>query len=294
MFEKIEIQRLADKVGFDACGVAPARFLSEDAPFFEAWLQGGYYGDMHYLAHHTEKRFDPSLLLHGCRSVVVCLLNYFSEAQQPDNALRIAKYAQATTDYHTVVRKKLEKLKTLLAQHYGEEAVYAGAQQLFCDTAPLFERRWAQVAGLGFIGKSKQFISPRFGTYVHIGVLLLQAEVDCYDEPCMQKCMGCNGCILQCPSGALSSTKPFDARRCISYLTTERKAPLTQGQSLLLTNVLVGCDICAACCPHNKVVTPHRHAELEPNGELLHMTAERWNSLSRRARQKLVNRLAKK
>jgi len=274
------IKELALSVGFDACGIAKADFLKEDAAFMSTWLEHGMHGDMSYLARNFEKRVDPRVLVPGCKSVVVLLLNYHPQTFQEPSAPQIAKYAYSQLDYHLVIKNKLNLLKKKIVELYGDSAVNPDFQHGFVDTAPVLERRWAERAGLGWIGKHTQLINPTYGSSVFIGVLLLNLVLP-YDEPIKPKCGSCTKCIDSCPTKALDGIGGIDARRCISYLTIENKDEIPPEFHGQFEGCVLGCDICADVCPWTKkLAKAHTHDELLPINEVLRWSQQRWNEFS--------------
>ncbi len=266
-------------VGFDACGLARATELTEDAAFMKKWLIENKHGEMQYLARNFEKRTDPRQMVEGCKTVVVVLLNYFPEKIQPQNSPRIARYAYSATDYHSVIKSKLKELEDKIVSEYGCEIINADQQHSFVDSAPVLERRWAERAGLGWIGKHTQLIAPDIGSYCFIGVLMLNVETQ-YDSPIADRCGTCRRCIDACPTQALNG-RSLDARRCISYQTIELKSSVETEIQPLLSGFALGCDICAEVCPWNKKwAIPHRHPELKPVTEILNWEKEDWNELT--------------
>lgn len=240
------------------------------------------HGEMSYLARNFEKRTDPRILVPGCKSIVVVLLNYYPQAKQPDSTPQIAKYAYSRVDYHIVLKAKLNELEKQICEVYGSESVCANYQHMFVDSAPVLERRWAERAGLGWIGKHKQLIHPNLGSYCFIGILMLNIETD-YDSPIRPRCGSCTRCIDACPTNALTNNK-LDARRCISYLTIENKNDIPLEFHSQLSNCALGCDICADVCPwNNKWAKSHSHSELKPVEELFSWDKETWGNLSKQS-----------
>ncbi|MCE5331771.1 MAG: tRNA epoxyqueuosine(34) reductase QueG [Bacteroidales bacterium] len=273
------IKQTALSVGFDACGIAKATALTEDAEFMQQWLHEGKQGEMHYLERNFEKRTDPRLLVQGCKSVVVVLMNYFPQKTQPETAPKIARYAYSEIDYHTVLRTKLKKLEDIIIEKSGSESVNSLYQHSFVDSAPVLERRWAERAGLGWIGKHTQLITPGWGSYCFIGILMLNFETG-YDVPEANRCGSCARCIEACPTNALNG-KSIDARRCISYQTIELKKTVEIEIQPLLSGCALGCDICADVCPWNKKwAKPHIHSELKPVEEILSWEHPDWQQLT--------------
>ncbi|MFA5046694.1 MAG: tRNA epoxyqueuosine(34) reductase QueG [Paludibacter sp.] len=273
------IKNTALSLGFDACGIAKAEELTEDAGFMKLWIDSGQNGEMSYLARNFEKRVDPRILVPGCKSIVVVLLNYFPENKQISSSPQIAKYAYSEVDYHTVLKEKLKSLEEQICSKYGSDSVTQGYQHLFVDSAPVLERRWAERAGLGWIGKHTQLIHPGLGSYTFIGILMLRIETE-YDKPILPHCGNCTRCIDACPTKALSNGT-LDARRCISYLTIENKNEIPSEFETKLSGNALGCDICADVCPWNKKwAIPHTHSELSPVKEILNWDTNSWHLLS--------------
>lgn len=273
------IKNTALSLGFDACGIACAEELTEDKAFIKKWLDEGRNGDMQYLARNFEKRTDPRLLVPGCKSIVVVLMNYYPEKTQPQNAPKIARYAYSQVDYHTVLKLKLNELETEIKREFGESCFNNDSQHLFVDSAPVLERRWAQRTGLGWIGKHTQLIAPGIGSYCFIGILMLNTETE-YDKPVKDKCGSCTRCIDACPTRALENGS-IDARRCISYLTIENKNDIPVEFHDKLSGCVLGCDICAEVCPWNKKwAVPNTHLELNPIKEITQWEKENWEQLT--------------
>lgn len=273
------IKQAALSVGFDACGIAKADLLKDDADFMKQWLTAGMHGEMSYLARNFEKRVDPRILVDGCKSIVVVLLNYFPTELQNAEAPQIAKYAYSETDYHTVIKTKLKQLEKRICDEYGVEFV-ASTQHTFVDSAPVLERRWAERAGLGWIGKHTQLISPVFGSYCFIGVLMLNIELE-YDVPIRSRCGNCTKCMDACPTKAIHNGT-IDARKCLSYLTIENKNPIPEEFYSQLSGCALGCDICADVCPWNtKWAKPHSNIDLNPLTKMLSWNNETWQQLTK-------------
>lgn len=154
------ILRHASQLGFDDCAVARCHPLNSQRETFEEWLEHGYDGSLGYLRRHVAKRFDPSLLVEGARSVIVCAVSYHRPLSEGDIPSRIASYAHSR-DYHLTFREKLAELLVLVRELYPDSEGRA-----FTDTAPIVEKAWAAEAGLGWIGRNSLLIHPRLGSFV--------------------------------------------------------------------------------------------------------------------------------
>ena len=262
------IKQRARELGFDACGIARAGRVDNEAAWrYARWLAQGRNGCMQWAERHCDLRDDPGLLLPGARAVIVVAMNYYPDRFQPREAPQFAYYAYGR-DYHEVVKQRLRQLAALIEQ-------MSPCQTRVCvDSAPIRERYWAQRAGLGFIGLNNALILPGRGSYYFLGVILTTLSLD-PDAPCTQSCGECQACIQACPTGALTGDGAVDARRCLSCLTIEHRGDLPQWVSGVLGNRVFGCDECQKCCPHNRQARPTTIAELQPTGDFLSLTRER-------------------
>jgi epoxyqueuosine reductase len=265
------IKQKAQELGFSACGIAPARKLVEEELRVKEYLQNQYHGSMGYMENHFEKRLDPTLLVPGAESLVVVLLNYFPHQLQTGNGVPIvSKYAYGT-DYHVVIKEKLNQLlqfiKTEISPTEG---------RVFTDSAPVLERAWAVQAGLGWIGKNGLLLNKELGSFFFIGELIIDLKLD-YDLPFEKEhCGSCKQCLSACPSKAIIKPYILDARRCISYLTIELKEDIPEEFRPLLMNRVFGCDICQDVCPWNNHPQPHNIPEFNPDSRFINMDSNAW------------------
>lgn len=269
------VKELACELGFDQCGIAKAQKLDEDARRLENWLAKGQHGTMKYMENHFDLRIDPTRLVPGARSVITLLLNYFPSEQQEENSPRIAKYAWGN-DYHTVIRNKLQIFLNRLRERIG-----AIEGRGFVDSAPVLERSWALRSGLGWVGKNGNLIDPKAGSFFFIATLITDLPLE-YDTPIAHDyCGTCTRCIEACPTQAILPNKVVDGRKCISYYTIELKELLMPEEAEgKLGNWLFGCDTCQDVCPWNRFSKPHRHTELYPIPEILHLSTGEWEEMT--------------
>lgn len=240
----------AQDLGFELTGIAAPGPLPH-GEFYRAWLAQGYAAGMAYLARPdaVAKRLDVRQVLPGVQAVVVVGKNYYAgdflpaHREDPERGL-IARYAWG----HAYQRVLLPRLKRLA--HWLEGAAgHPLRWRAYVDTGPVLEREWAAQAGLGFIGKNTHLIHPRWGSYLFLGVLLVDLPLR-PDEPLAGGgCGTCRRCLEACPTGALAAPYTLDARRCISYLTIEHRGPLPQEVAPLLGHWVFGCDVCQEACP---------------------------------------------
>ncbi len=282
-----QIKAEALRLGFSACGLAPAAPADTlHAAFLRQWLAQGRQADMDYMARHEDLRLDPRLLMEGCRTVVSVILNYRPATPIPPDRLQIAWYAYGQ-DYHDVIRAKLQALLQALQQDFPDGTLQGRA---CCDTAPVLERYWAWRCGLGWIGRHTQLVVPHAGSAFFIGELLLNLPADTYDSPIASGgtgysdsfatlCGTCTRCVDACPTHALSAGG-LDARRCLSYLTIENRGPIPEEAAQEMYPYLYGCDRCLQACPHLRHAVPAQEPAFTPRPELLQMTKEDWRHLS--------------
>lgn len=241
------LEQLAFSVGIDAVGVSRARPVEGVEPRYREWLERGYQGEMGYLERNLEMRLDPTRLVPGARSIVSVLLSYnHREKEVCLRAPRVSRYA-LTRDYHSILKERLYRLFELLRGECGEVE-----GRVFVDSAPFLDRYWAQRAGLGWIGKNALLIHPQLGSFTFIGSLVLDLEIEPREREVQNRCGRCTRCLEACPTGALLAPGLLDARRCISYLTIEKKSPLTEAEEASTAPWAFGCDACQEGCPWNR------------------------------------------
>ena len=180
MLDYQHIKKLAADAGFDLCGLAPCGHMAQNEAWLRAWLGKGYQSSLTYMERNVEKRADPRKLVEGARTAVVCAVSYknrIGEGYPPGHRTKIASYA-CTADYHTTIKGMLNGM----LEHLKAADPGLGGRA-FVDTAPLLEKQLAVEAGLGWIGRQSLLVTPRHGTYVLLGELLLTDEADAYDAP---------------------------------------------------------------------------------------------------------------
>lgn len=282
------IKKTAQRLGFSACGIAKAEFLSEEAPKLEAWLQSGFHGKMQYMENHFDKRLDPRLLVEGAKSVISLSYNYFPEKEQANNTYKIAKYAYGE-DYHHVIKGKLFEFLACIQEEIGEVNGRA-----FVDSAPVLERAWAEKAGLGWNGKHTLLIQKQQGSFFFLAELIIDLEL-AYDHPfATDHCGSCTKCIDACPTEAILPNNQIDGSKCISYLTIELKDNIPNAFKGQLEDWAFGCDICQDVCPWNRFATPHQESLFEPKESMLDMTKRDWQEITEETFRKVFKKSAVK
>ncbi len=261
----------ASRLGFIACGISQVETLTNDIRHLDNWLREGMHGHMAYMARNTEKRANPALLMENAKTVISVAVNYYPGNIQAPELPQIAKYAYRA-DYHMVVKNMLHRLLHAIKGCFGNVSGRA-----FVDSAPVMEHAWAARSGLGWIGKHSLIIHPQYGSYIFLGELFIDLQVQ-PDKPVADHCGSCTRCIDSCPTGAIVTPRKVDARRCLSYLTIEHKAKFEQ--PVHLHNRLFGCDICQDVCPWNKKAQPTDIHFFKPDQTILEMKTNDWLQLS--------------
>ncbi len=235
------------RLGFDLAGATPAAALSEDATRLERWIADGRAGEMGYLAERIDAYRDPAKVLDGAKSILMLGMNYrtVEPARATAGQAMVSRYAWGE-DYHDVIRRRLGKLAEF-HRRLSPDARVRG----IVDTAPLLERHFGRLAGLGWIGKNTTLINRRLGSWFFLAALLTTEELE-YDEPTRaDHCGSCRACLDACPTGALTGPYQLDARKCVSYLTIESRSSVPEELRAAVGDRLFGCDACQEACPWN-------------------------------------------
>ena len=271
------IKSKAISIGFSACSISKVHSLEKERPALLNWLSEGRNGSMAYMSRNIEMRLDPAKIVEGAKSVISVLINYYPlETQKDLEAPIVSKYAYGK-DYHFILKEKLNKLL-----EYIQTEISPCNGRSFVDSAPVLERVWAKDSGLGWIGKNSLLISKQLGSYVFIGELILDLDLEADNEIVTDHCGSCTRCLDACPTKAIVEPYVIDSRKCISYLTIENKQDIPSEYQNKLNNRVFGCDICQDVCPWNKKVIPTQAEEFKPIEGLLEMTKSDWQSLDKR------------
>ena len=268
------IKKKAVELGFSSCGISQARFLKEEEKKFEDWLNHGYHGSMDYLNKNFDKRLDPRKLVDGSKSVISLTYNYYPPKKLVrKNNFIISKYAYGK-DYHKILKKKLRKLFFFMKENIGNIE-----GRVFVDSAPVHERAWAKLSGLGWIGKNSLLINKKMGSYFFIAEIISDLDLE-YDSPVSDMCGKCTRCIDACPTDAITKAQVIDAQKCISYLTIENKKKIPKELQKNMNGYIFGCDICQEVCPWNRFSKPHNEESFLPNKEIKKYRKKDWIELT--------------
>lgn len=253
------VKVLAQSLGFDLVGIAPAMPLPE-AAVLRDWIARGYAGEMQYLVRRVEERCDPQRVLPGAKSAIVVGFVYHSGARPNfvSGCGRVSRYAGGE-DYHDVLLDRLRALEAALEARAGRKLICRS----YVDTGPVQERMLAVHGGLGWIGKNACLIHPKLGSYFFLGILFSDLELE-LDAPIAERCGTCTACLDVCPTQAIVEPHVVDARRCISYTTIESKEGIPSPLRAAQGAHVFGCDLCQEVCPWNR--RPTRTTPTDPYG----------------------------
>lgn len=273
----------ARAAGFDLCGFAPA-IAPPTYPRFLDWLAAGHQAGMEYLTRRREAYAHPHGVLDGARSVVVLAMSYAPSSSgmtsnvgalmtsaalpeptgsQFESDARIARYAQVGADYHDTIRSRLRSLCDWLTRE-SPGCLARGV----VDTAPLLERDFARLAGLGWFGKNTLLIHKRLGSWLFLAGILTDLELP-PDEPFgTSHCGTCTRCLEACPTQAFPEPYVLDARRCIAYWTIEHRGTIPEPVRPEIGDWLFGCDVCQEVCPWNRKAPGAMDPEMQPRNDL--------------------------
>ncbi len=216
---------------------------------FSDWLDAGFAGEMSYLADRKSAYQHPQHVMEGVVSILMLGMNYQTAlpvAAQP-GAGRIARYAWGSGDYHDLIHGRLKALK----QHAMSLSAAIQVRGVV-DTAPLLEREFAQLAGIGWSAKNTMLINRQQGSWFLLAALLVNTELE-YDAAfTADHCGTCTACLDACPTDAFPQPGVLDATRCISYLTIEHRSQIPIELREPMGDWLLGCDICQEVCPWNR------------------------------------------
>ncbi len=260
----VAVKHRGAALGFDAVGVA-ALGRNAHAAELDRWLAAGHAGTMTYLHRQAEKRREPARIMPDAKVAVVTLSSYFhGPADAGGSAGRVAQYAHSA-DYHHVLDARLEGLAAAI-----REVAPGAATRCYVDAGPVPERELAQRAGLGWIGKNMMLIHPAVGSFTFIGAVLTDAEL-ATDQPFdADRCGTCRRCLDACPTDAFAAPHELDARRCIAYLTIEKRGGFTATQRAMVGDWVFGCDVCQDVCPWNVTfATPTLDPQLATRADLV-------------------------
>jgi epoxyqueuosine reductase len=240
-----DLSHLASELGLDAIGAAPAAPYEETEEHIRDRRARGLFADMRFTMAKPEVSCHPELLLEGARTVVSAALCYYEPAPEPGpDEAQLPRYTWR--DGYADLRARLDELGRRLGGRY----------RVLVDSNDHVDREAAARAGVGFYGKNTLLITPSHGSWVVLGTLVTDVEIDA-TPPLELDCGSCRLCIDACPTGALDVPGELDATRCLSYWTQAPEAIPVEFRDELGAMVY-GCDVCQDVCPWNRAIERRR------------------------------------
>jgi epoxyqueuosine reductase len=258
-----ELQAVALDLGLDAIGATPAEPYAGTEHHIRERRERGLFADMRFTMARPEISCHPETLLEGARAVVSAALCYWTDGGEvPEGHGRLPRYTWH--DAYSDLRGKLDTLGDRLG----------GSYRVLVDANQHVDREAAARSGVGFYGKNTMLITRRFGSWVVLGTLITQAELE-PTPPLDADCGSCTLCIEACPTDALDEPGVLDANRCLSYWT-QSGGPIPEGYRSELGDQVYGCDICQDVCPWNRGVEKRRAGRPPPPGAEPHVSLADW------------------
>jgi epoxyqueuosine reductase len=236
-----ELERLAEDLGIDAIGAAPAEPYTDTERHIAARKARGLFADLKFTMAQPEVSCHPENLLPGARTVVSAALCYYADgpALGPGDG-RLPRYTWS--DAYATLRDRLDELGRRLRAEY----------RVLVDANQHVDREAAARSGVGFYGKNTMLITRKHGSWVVLGTLVTRAELE-RTPPLGLDCGSCRLCIDACPTNALEEPGVLDTNRCLSYWTQSRHS-IPEPVREALGDRVYGCDICQDVCPWNRGV----------------------------------------
>lgn len=260
-----ELRHLARELGLDAVGAAPAEPYAETERHIRERRARGLFADLRFTIARPELSCHPERLLPGARTVVSAALCTYAETPTPavpGAAGRLPRYTW--WDAYAVLREKLDALGRRLG----------GAYRVYVDASQHVDREAAARAGVGFYGKNTMIITRRHGSWVALGTLVTDVEVE-PSPPLDAGCGECRLCVDACPTGALDEPGTLDATRCLSYWT-QAAAPIPPEYREEIGDMVYGCDVCQDVCPWNRGIEKRRAGQAPPAGAEPAVSLPEW------------------
>ena len=269
------IKKKAIELGFQKVGIAKATETTFEQNNLESWLKNKNHADMKWMGNRSEERGNIHKYFPEARSVISVGMNYYTGIKQDDlkSDYKFSSYAWGD-DYHFVLKEQLFSLLSWIRE------IDPDIKGVVCvDTAPVMDKVWAQKAGLGWIGKHTNLISRDYGSWLFLGELILDQDLEPDNMFDMDLCGTCVACIEACPTQALNEYQ-IDARKCISYLSIEHRGAFKDDYNDL-DGWIYGCDICQEVCPWNeKFSKKTTEKEFQIREEILNFENSDWNKIS--------------
>ena len=265
------IKEKAIELGFHKVGIAKATKTKQEQERLDEWLDQKKHADMEWIENRKSERGNIFNYFSEAKTVISLGMNYYVGKEQSDltSDFKFSNYAWGD-DYHLVIKSKLFSLLEFIKNKKPN------VKGLVCvDTAPIMEKVWAQRAGLGWQGKHTNLISTDFGSWLFLGEIIIDFELEPDDPFTKDLCGSCTACIDACPTHALGEYE-LDSGKCISYLTIEHRGDFSKGYDNL-DGWIYGCDICQEVCPWNisfSKISEEKY--FEPRADIINNTDQKW------------------
>jgi epoxyqueuosine reductase len=204
----------------------------------------------------------PRLLHPTVQSIISVGIPYFrSDIEPPRDGVkrgRIARYAWGV-DYHDTLKARMRSLLSTIEQLVGKSI----EARLLVDTARIVDRAVAQRSGLGWFGKHSNIIVPNHSSFVMLGELLIDLEIE-PDMPIEKNCGRCAICMQRCPTNAIVAPYTVHSPRCISFQTIEQRGAIPRELRPHMGAWVFGCDVCQDVCPYTGAAKSVYDAAFEP------------------------------
>ena len=248
-----ELARVAEELGIDAIGAAPAAPYDDTERWIVERRARGLFADLRFTLTRPEESCHPERLLPNARTVVSAALCYYAPGGEPGPGEgRLPRYTWH--DAYAELREKLDALGHRLG----------GSYRVFVDANQHVDREGAARAGIGFYGKNTMLITRRHGSWVVLGTIVTDVALEA-SPPLELDCGDCRLCVDACPTDALAEPGTLDATRCLSYWT-QTADPIPGAYREPLGAMVYGCDICQDVCPWNRGVEKRRRETRPPAG----------------------------
>jgi epoxyqueuosine reductase len=258
-----EPDQLGAELGLDVVGAAPVAPYEDTERHIRERRERGLFADMRFTMARPEQSCHPETLLAGARAVVSAALCYYAEAPDPQPGEgRLPRYTWR--DAYSELREKLDVLGRRLGGEY----------RVLVDENQHVDREAAARSGVGFYGKNTLLITRRFGSWVVLGTLVTDRELE-PTTPLALDCGSCTLCIEACPTGALDEPGTLDATKCLSYWPQSAHDPPEAYREALESQVY-GCDICQDVCPWNRGIEKRRAGQPLPTNAEPHVDLVDW------------------
>ncbi len=269
------VKQLAATHGLTVSAVTTADAFPDLADHLEHHISAGWMAGLDWFT-SERARFsaDPRNLQPSAVSILSVGVAYWSvDPGKPDDGQprgRISRYAWGV-DYHDLLKQRMRSLHRAVQELVGRPVE---ARHLV-DTARIVDRAVAARAGLGWYGKHSCVIVPGHGSWVLLGELLLDLELE-PDPPLDKNCGRCRICLDRCPTGAIVAPYTIDTPRCLSFQTIEQRGAIPREIRPLLGDWVYGCDVCQEVCPYTKAARPDPDPAFRPRSMANAYPSLRW------------------